>query len=219
MISAQNHRQPLNGNKLFPIFIGLIFLAISCSPRTTVPVQKKPQIAKKPKSDTIVNSGEILKPDTIVWKDISEDKSPITDVTPKSAPDNKTNSTSTRSVRKNNYNIKLLIPLNSTKYQPVSLAVNRFLQFYSGALLALTDLEKSGISLNILVEDTGDPTFSLQHVFDKGEFGEWDAVIGPFERDDVKYVANEAAKKRVILLSPWQTSTKITRENEYYIQL
>lgn len=218
MISVPSHRQLLNGSKLISGGVVLLFWVMSCSPKTNVPIKKNPQVATKPKGDTLISKENVSKPDTIVWTDISKDNPPVTDVSPKSAPD-KTPKTSARSILKKRYNVKLLIPLNSTKYQPVSLASNRFVQFYSGALLALQDLEKAGVSLNVLVEDTGSPDYSLLQVCEKGEFGDWDAVIGPFERDDVKYVANEAAKKGITLISPWQTSTKIARENEYYIQL
>ena len=220
MTSALNRPLPLNGNKPWLTCLWFIILLQACSPKTAIPSTKtKPQTAKQPAKDSVMVKPESNVVDTLIWKDVSQENAPITDSSPKSTTPIKKSKTSTRSVVKEKYNIKLLIPLNSSRYQASNLSTNRFVQFYSGMLLAKEDLQKQGVSLNIVVEDTAEPDFDIQSVWDKSDFGDWDMIIGPFEREDVKTIANEAGKRKITMVSPWQTSTKIAKSNEYYIQL
>jgi len=118
---------------------------------------------------------------------------------------------------KDEYNIKLLIPLNSDELSnPME---SRFVHFYAGALKALELLDEEDIKLNVQVIDTEEGNYKVSENIGMILSENTDLVIGPFKRDDVRLLAEECKIKSVPLVSPWQTSTKITNENPYYVQM
>lgn len=220
MTSAQNHPQPSSGNNYIYHTLLLFSAWFGCSQKIQPSLmQSHPSETQVFQKDTFKPDQKIILPvDTLHWIDVSEKnlsiREPLEKITPgKELAGNLTN------VFKENYNIQLFIPLNSLQYSSNALSENRFLQFYSGVLLALEDLEKEGASLRIKVEDTGIKNYNIYNTWPFIKNDEIDAIIGPFERDDLKFITSEAALKKVMVISPWQTSTKITTQNPYYIQL
>ena len=220
MTSAQNHPQRSSGNNhIYPALL-LLSAWFGCSQKI------QPALTQTDKRETLLFQKDTLKPnqkiiqpvDTLHWKDISEQYISIKEPLKKATPAKKQVENLT-SAFKDAYNIRLFIPLNSQQYSPNSLSENRFLQFYSGMLLALEDLKKEGASIRVMVEDTGIKNFNINSSWNSSKNEDIDAIIGPFERDDLKYITSEAASKKVMVISPWQTSTKITTQNPYYIQL
>lgn len=220
MISAQNHPQRSSGSKYLFLSIVFIFTWFGCSQKIrTTTVQTKPQTAKIYKADSTRSDMPVVKkPDTIVWTDVSEKYVPIRQPVKKS-PVIRKQPVNPEAGFKDTYSVKLYIPLNSSQYSANSLVDNRFVQFYTGMLLALEDLENEGGSFRINVEDTGENNFDIKKSWSSANEEDIDLIIGPFEREDLKYIATEAARKNVVVVSPWQTSTKIAAQNPYYIQL
>ncbi len=224
MISVQNHLRRLNGNNWL---WALSFFVISCS--ATKPVFHNPntQIVKpsmpepKTKKDTIIlpenptDQGKIgqspdRKIDTIKWKDISDTNPPIK-IVDKYQGQNGTKS------GKNSYNIKLLIPLNSDKISDPG--TSRFTYFYAGVLLALDKLDQEGFKVNLEVVDTEGDGYNADDTFKRMAQAKPDMIIGPFERDDVKKLTDICKERKIPVISPWYTSSKLTTENPYYIQM
>ena len=227
MISAPSHRQQSSGNKLFWALC-LVFFSCSVSKKSaqTKPVQivNGKKIEQKSAIDTIQPvDGNVIatkenpvvkipnqsKPDTSGIKDTSMKKPEASDGM-ESQYDESTDF-------KKSYNVKLLIPLNADGIaDPAS---SRFVHFYAGVLKGLKELDEEGVKLKITVIDTEIDNYKiaedLYNIVDSGT----DMVIGPFERDDLKLLTEECKIRSIPLVSPWQTSTKLTKENPYYIQL
>ncbi|MFZ1705719.1 MAG: ABC transporter substrate-binding protein [Saprospiraceae bacterium] len=223
MTLVRNLPQLLSGNNklVFILFCWLFFTG--CSRKTFV--VDSPQIIKpekKPNPDTtdIVSIDKKTKSlDTIQWNDVSEANPPIkTPETNVDVRDKNPTGTIGKFV-KDQYNVRLLIPLNSVLYNETTLTTNRFVQFYAGVLMALEELEKKGSKLTLHVTDTGTPNFKIADEVKSIENNPPDLIIGPFEREDLKLIASEAQKREITVVSPWQTSTKITKENDFYIQM
>lgn len=234
MISVQNHQLPLSGNNIVILVIAVMFMQ-SCSVSKPVSLPKDAQIVKaggitppKVKSDSEGTQPEKNKAgngksfsekeikvklpvDTIIWHDISEKNPPI-------ITKQKQNVIYAEGLDlKDEYNVKLLIPLNSDAQTFPS--ESRFVHFYAGALKALETLDEEDIKLNVQVIDTEEGNYKVKDNLKEILTDNTDLIIGPFEREDLKVLADECKIKSIPLVSPWQTSTKITNENPYYIQM
>lgn len=216
MTSAPNHLQLLSGNS----FLLLLLLSFtSCSvPKSTVK-KEKTQVVKAESKTPLIKKDTILpnvayqkdKVDTIVWTDISAEKSPI-------AINSKTISDDFLGADfRPKYNVKLLIPLNSDNISDPF--ASRFVHFYAGALKAFETLNEEGVKLNVQVIDTEEGAFKISEQIGSLTTEDTDLIIGPFEREDLKILTEACKTKRIPLVSPWQTSTKLTNENPYYLQM
>lgn len=235
MTSAQSHRQLLSGNKKL-LFLIIATLASSCTvPKNSgqnkdiqiVSAGKSKEKVQDPKADSNsqpemakktntlptkpAKNSNFLKVDTIKWTDVSDKYPAII-------------STEHKKVEfrdgydfKDEYKLKLLIPLNSdSNTLPGD---SRFVHFYAGILKGLETLDDEGVKLLVEVVDTEEGDIKITDRINQVLDDSTDLVIGPFERDDVKAFADLCKVKSIPLVSPWQTSTKITNENPYYIQM
>jgi len=223
MISVQNHLQLLSGNKIIFAFLLMIFL-VSCGAKKAVTSSKTKDApvydSSKPKpnvgseKDVTSEPPKVkIKIDTTELKYPKSPKPPIV-VKDKSKPTNKGGL-----LLKDSYNIKMLIPLNSDGYNPNELSQSRFVHFYAGVMIALEILDDEGLKFTVEVIDTEEGIKPLKDKSSDIVNEDTDLIIGPFDRDDVKLFAELCKEKRIPLVSPWQTSTKITNENPYYIQM
>lgn len=238
MISVPSHRQPLSGSKLLLLLIATGVLLHSCTPAKAV---KPPQVVKageKPvNTATPPTKPEVTQPekqapskpavaeksipstdikvrvpvDTVQWTDVSPSKKPIV---VRQKPRVVFNDGLDR---RDIYHITMLIPFDSDgSGKP---ADSRFVHFYAGALLALENLDAEGYKLDVNVIDTEEGAFNVSQNINNILGDSTDLVIGPFDRDALKLLAEECKNRRIPLVSPWQTSTKITVENPYYVQM
>lgn len=217
MTSAPNHLQLLSGNSL--LFL-LLIVFTSCAASKSTTSGKQTQIIKaeatvnpKVKKDTLIPSPEkkVIKVDTIIWQDISKTKKPIDDKN--TGQEDHLKGIDFKAV----YNIKLLMPLNSdSNADPAN---SRFVHFYAGAIKAFGTLSDEGIKLNVKVIDTEEGDFKMNEKLSEIVESETDLIIGPFEREDLRLLAEACKANKIPLVSPWQTSTKLTIENPYYIQM
>ena len=231
MISVPSHQLPLNGNSFLWILGFVLFSWSSCTPlKSTATPKPDVQIItpdKNPKPDTttpqpdktttpppvsIKKDVKIASVDTIYLTPKEESVPPIT------VKQKKTPKYTEGLNLKPSYHIKLLIPLDSDRGL-VAGNQQRFVHFYAGVLKALEVLDDRGLNFKVDVIDTQEGTFKVNQNVPNILNDSTDLVIGPFERDDVKLIAEEAKKKGIPVMSPWQTSTKITLENPWYIQL
>jgi ABC-type branched-subunit amino acid transport system substrate-binding protein len=221
MISVPSRRLLLSGSKMMYLLICLQLLyGCSTSRRNTVSNAQgeNVQIVKADKSnrkDTIPTKvpGIPLKTkiDTVKWI-IDESFQPITSGKGK---DKSVSDTGFKSF----YNIGLYIPLNSDGTSVEQASASGYMHFYAGLLTALDELGSDGMKFKLFVTDTEEGKFDAAKAFEKALQNEIDLIIGPFERDDVKYMAEQGKEHRIAVISPWQTSTKITTGNPWYIQL
>ena len=235
MTLVQNHRPLLSGSKELKFLIFVVLLAACSVPKKSgvnkdvqivtaktntekdknPPVEKNANvdIAKKADSQPAkpIKNLKIIKIDTIRWNDISSGKPAIKTI------EQKTVEYKVGYDFKEKYNIKLLIPINSDGNALPS--DSRFVHFYAGMLKGLETLDDEGVKLQVDVVDTEEGNEKITNRINEILDDSIDLVIGPFERDDVREFAESCKIKSIPLVSPWQTSTKITTENPYYIQM
>lgn len=76
------------------------------------------------------------------------------------------------------------------------------LEFYEGFLLALDTLKKLGISVNLNVRDTKRSPQEVAKILNSADFARSELVVGPYMFDEVKPVAQFAAKNNINFVSP-----------------
>jgi ABC-type branched-subunit amino acid transport system substrate-binding protein len=224
MISVQNHQQPLSGNKI--LLVGVLFFLVvvmglqSCarkviasSPGKDVQIIKADQEPKKdtdrnPKQN---NGSQPSKIDTVAMKEVKE-PGPIV------LKEKKKVVRPSGSNIKDVYNVKVLIPLKSTESNGELIANNRFVQFYAGMLRAFEKLDDEQINLNVEIIDT-DSNNPISQQVSTIVNERTDLIIGPFDKEDVKLYADACKYASVTMVSPWYTSSKVTVDNPYYVQL
>ncbi len=210
MISVQNRRQQLSGNKIKVLFfVAMICTLSSCGlfKKTTTPKPDKP---KDDKTTVITDDNK------------TEDKETDTKI-----PDTISSGTKGKSwEKKESYNIALLLPFsldeaeldklmaeeNITGYQPLG-----SVEFYEGALLALDTLKKLGVNLNVTVYNTKKDSLSTAILMRGEEFKKMDLVIGPVFNDGLKAAAEIAKTNELFTISPLSPANNITSGNKFYL--
>lgn len=236
MISVQNHQRPLNGSNCWVLLL-FVLVFLSCSTSRKKVIEDKAQIVpsernipkedkKEPLDEDVKTLPDTLrpigqprevpyksgiKPDTIVWDDITDEFPPITyGETNEVVFDKKLE-------LKASYNLKLLLPLNSNDSSPPE--NSRFVHFYAGALLAMKQLDDEGMAISIDVIDTDEGVWEIAEKLDKVLKSQPDVIIGPFDKENLQVIVDTARTLGIPVVSPFYTSTKLTQENPYYIQL
>ena len=209
MISVQNHRLQLNGNKgILPTVIALLFLS-ACS--TTSKTSRGDRTIIQPNTPAVVTDNKAeseIKVDTIQWTEIDR------------ARENGNSIEDWMLNKKDVYNISLMLPIEIDKsidaqYSNPDSKLGRLLHYYAGTKLALEQLEDEGININIDVYDAESGNYNRKLQDSRNT----DAIIGPRDRDQLATTANYGRNNNVPVISPWLSSSKLAKENPYYIQL
>ena len=75
--------------------------------------------------------------------------------------------------------------------------INPGLEFYAGAQMAIDSLEKEGAPLDVHVYDTRSKKDKIEQILKTNEFAEIDLIIGHVSANEIKLLADAAAKKNV----------------------
>ena len=207
MISVPNHLRPLNGSKLFLLLcllFGLTFAACKTTkpssttypkpkPKTEKPEEKKEEVTKKETDEKPEEKKE-------------EDTKPTTKTGPQ-----------------HSLNIGLLIPFNASDYYPGSAPLpaqtERFLNFYQGFLLGLEELEQHGLRTRVDVYDTKNDKEIFGRTLDGLSENPPDFVLGAYHSANIRALAKWTKEHKVIGVSPWKSSTSVSEENPYFLQI
>lgn len=196
----------MNMKYLFAFVTALVLSG--CSRSTTKTRVLEPV---KPDKDRTENTDNKSKVDTIAWTVLSEDEYP---------PIRSENVVDFNAFAKEIKNITLLVPFD-VQNNPASLTrgESKFAHFYAGALLALEELESEGFQATIDVKDTRRNASSLNRLIQNGELENSDVVIGPYEVDNLKRMAQWCRDRQVPMISPWRSSSSIASDNSFYYQV
>jgi len=219
MISVQNLLRQLSGNKILGCLLLFALVVSSCGgTQKTVDRTKsrtKSSSTSKGKTTTKANTKND-KVKVIEWNEATDDrKPPITEA--------KDNSNASEDMSKNElikedeYDITYFVPFDAGAYASSANPSDRFVQYYSGMLIATEILERESINLNINVVDEKKRKFET--ILHGSVNRETDVIVGPYDRQALRVAANYAQENEIPLVSPWQASSKIAKENPYYIQL
>jgi hypothetical protein len=123
--------------------------------------------------------------------------------------------------KKDLYKIGMLIPFNASD---VNFDINdgsdqKFVNYYAGVKLALEDFDAQGENFEVLTFDSERSKATVEAKLNDGSLDDVDIIVGPYDRDGLSFTAEYGKSKNVAVISPWLSSTKITDDNPFYIQL
>jgi ABC-type branched-subunit amino acid transport system substrate-binding protein len=226
MISVPNPRLPLSGNNIsVHLFIGsFLLLSTACSSSRSVA-----SVTSIPPSD-FTNQSRILvgKLDTFPVLLISSDGLlPIkSDKVANEFPSDQIHIAKGKLTKEATLKIGFVLPFLNDNISiggrgDINNSVSRWaIHYYTGAKLALEKWKNKGVSFESFVWDSGPDTVSLQkRVLDDNRFLDVPLIIGPYHRDNIKYLANYAKKSGVLLFSPFSAAQNLTEDNPFFYQV
>lgn len=211
MISVPNRLRLLNGSKL--LFLAIAIFSISSCGLLKDQRSRKP--ARTYKRQKPVKKADPIKVDTLEFDE---------DVVDLPQMDEIDMYKKYGSEFKDVYKMALILPLESNLgIQDLSALKSdlsyRFINYYAGIQLALEDLSKMGLNLDVEVLNSSLRSNDGRRYMNQLNKLQPDLIIGPYERDLLKELASYGKRKQIPVISPWQSSSKITRNNPFYIQL
>lgn len=113
--------------------------------------------------------------------------------------------------------IAYLLPfmLDAVELDP---SIDKFVEFYEGALLAIYDAKNRGIRLEINTYDTEKNEIKIQAILAKPELKTMDLIIGPAYPSQVKYISNFAFDNKINTLIPFASEVADISINPYLFQ-
>lgn len=120
--------------------------------------------------------------------------------------------------------VALMLPFNIHKVgrDSISTAEERIkrdrvmrisLDFYSGALMALEDAKKKGLSTTIKVYDTEQSVSKVNKIIRENNFNDVDVVIGPLLNNTVEETADKLRRFNIPVISPLSNKSANGRSN------
>lgn len=117
--------------------------------------------------------------------------------------------------RKDVFNLSLLLPL----YLDSDKRDNSGLFFLEGALLAIEELKRGGLSLNVNIVDVGTKEAMTKALASK-ELDKADLIVGPFALSELKTLAAYAQKKEIPMVAPYEPGAyQLAETNPYVFQI
>ena len=204
MTSVLNHRLPLSGSKFILVFV-VTLLAACKGTKNLGDAQVMQPTKKQDETRTTRTSGEV---DTIYWTEIDRTKEYVTRLEDLELD------------KKDKYKIALLYPFgledgSMTDVTIPSSKLGRMARYYAGTQLALEQLHEEGINLDVIAMDSESGDFNNKLTAHK----DIDLIIGPRDRGQLATTAQYGKNNFIPVISPWFSSSKIAKDNPYYIQL
>ena len=188
-----------------------------------------------PESREYVNvNAPTIPMDTVVWTDVTPEAGPITADTsyayvapvptaPGLPPVRQTGTGREGSRLLTGYGVDFVLPFltdrnggESEQIDPNSLWA---LHFYSGAEMAMDELDTDGIGFDVRVQDSRASQTKLESVIASEEFQRSQLIIGPYLKDQVGQVAEAVRGMEKVLISPYSAATGVSESNTNYIQV
>ena len=120
-------------------------------------------------------------------------------------------------VEKKNIKIAFLLPLmlDQPKNDP---SVERFVNFYEGALLAINEAKKLGISFEVYTYDTEKSEDRVREILNNPELKTVDLIIGPAFSNQVPIVEDFSKENKINTLIPFTSKIPDIDTNPYLFQ-
>jgi len=94
-----------------------------------------------------------------------------------------------------------------------------FIQFYEGAMLAINDLKKQGLSFEIHTFDTRNDSLYVAEMLKNNNFDDYDLFIGPFFGENLNLVGDYAWEHQINIVSPLSLKSSFIDHNPYAFQV
>lgn len=168
---------------------------ISVGSELKIPVRTE---TEKPKKETLNKTESIIQP-------INElKKEPVTE-------------TYRDDVQKKNIRIAFLLPF-MTEQTKKETALERFQNFYAGALIAVKKAKENGISFEIYTYDTDKTEEKITELLNIPDLKSMDLIIGPAFSNQVPQLASFAKENKVMTLIPFSSKIADIETNPYLFQ-
>lgn len=92
-----------------------------------------------------------------------------------------------------------------------------FLEFYEGALLAVDDLRRRGLTVELKVYDTRADPATVRSLLSQGKLDNSDLVIGPVYNDNIMQVAEYLRSRKTPVVSPLATMNREILDHNPYL--
>lgn len=103
--------------------------------------------------------------------------------------------------------VALLLPIG-LKETALRTTGNRMIEYYEGVLLALEDLKKKGISIDLQIHDTGSKTDLLPSILKKPSMQTVHLVIGGLNEDQIQLISQFAKEKDIPYVIPFTSQAE-----------
>ncbi len=94
-----------------------------------------------------------------------------------------------------------------------------FIEFYTGAMLALEDLKKMGISFDVEIFDTRGDSLYLVNLLKSRHLEKFNLFIGPVFSDEISVVSDYAWEHQINIVSPLSVKSSFIEHNPYAFQV
>jgi LysM repeat protein len=120
-------------------------------------------------------------------------------------------------VAKSEIKIAVLLPfsLDGEKEDPT---IQKFIDFYRGVLIALSDLKEKGISVDVHTYDVAKTVAGVNRILAKEEMAHVDLIIGPAYAGQIKPVADFAKMPKIDTVIPFTQKVEGIASNPYLFQ-
>ncbi|MFU8843808.1 MAG: LysM peptidoglycan-binding domain-containing protein [Bacteroidales bacterium] len=129
------------------------------------------------------------------------------------------------------FNVALMVPLfleaadSIFSVEPgdysrlTNLSSFRFLNFYSGFLMAVDSMKKQGLNINLFVYDVDNSDQKVNAVLNKSELSSMDLIAGPLYARSFARVAAYAKTFKIPIINPLSTREEVIQDNPYVFKL
>ena len=93
------------------------------------------------------------------------------------------------------------------------------INFYGGIRLAAREMEKEGVKLNVYVRDTKSDDSGVPALLAGIDMKGTDVFIGPYRREQIRAVADQAKKEGFVQFSPYSAVTGLVQANPNFVQV
>lgn len=113
--------------------------------------------------------------------------------------------------------LAIMLPLQTSAYERSGM-MDRFADFYEGALLAIYDVQATGQKIDVKVYDTDKSPAVVKRIINSGALDDRQAIIGPAYPNEVNSISGWAKQNNVQLLIPFTNKIADIDSNPALIQ-
>jgi len=125
--------------------------------------------------------------------------------------------TSEESIKKNNYNVAVMLPFMTDKLQPkLYKKGNQFvIDLYEGLVKAQHDLREKGVNITLYAYDTKTNSNTTLEILSQPEIHGMDLIIGPLYPGPSREVSNYSIRNKINMFNPISSNQAVIGENPF----
>lgn len=126
--------------------------------------------------------------------------------------------------KRDQYKIMVALPFTANESESAQEAlagrVGKWaINFYGGMRLAAQEMEREGIKLNVYVRDTKSDDSGVPSLLASPDMKGTDVFIGPYRREQIRAVADQAKKDGFVQFSPYSAVAGLVQANPNFVQV